>query len=116
MTAETVALARALGGVPESREEALEALCRAAEIQLAGRLREGLSPEDCGEAFLLACAFTALAGLAAGEGSVESFTAGSVTVREGSGAERPAALLRQAGEIMAPWLAGDAFAFRGVEG
>ena len=109
------ALAKALGRVPQGQEEALEALCRAAQAQLAGRLREGVTPEDCGEAFDLACAWTALAGLEAG-GGVERFTAGSVSIQTGEGGARAAALRSQAEAVLAPWLAGGGFHFRGVPG
>ena len=112
---EIVALAKALGRVPQGQEEALEALCQAAWTRLAGRLREGVSPEDCGEAFSLACAWTALAGLETG-GGVERFTAGSVSIQTGGGGARAAALREQAEEILAPWLADGGFSFRGVPG
>ena len=59
------------------------ALCRAAETEMTGRLRDGVSPEDCGPAFVLGCAWLALSGLAGGQyGGVSAFTAGSVTLRE----------------------------------
>ena len=60
-------MARSLGHVDGGQEEALEALCRAAQAELAGRLRPEVRPEDCEDAFILACAWLALAGLAAGE-------------------------------------------------
>ena len=46
-------------------EEALEALCRAAQAELAGRLRPEVRSEDCEDAFILACAWLALSGAAA---------------------------------------------------
>ena len=113
-------MAKALGRVTESQETALEALCQAAEAELARRLRPGVSPEDCGPAFVLACAWLALAGLAAGESAgVEKFTAGSVTIQEGGGAdaaERSAALRLQAETVLGPYLADRGFAFQEVEG
>ena len=76
--------------------------------------------EDCGSAFVLACAWLALAGLTAGESAgVERFTAGSVTIQEGGGAdaaERSAALRLQAETVLGPYLADRGFAFQGVEG
>ena len=48
-------------------EEVLRSLCQTARVQLEGELREGLSPDDCGTAFVLAAAWLALAGLCAGE-------------------------------------------------
>ena len=59
-------MARSLGHVDGGQEEALEALCRAAQAELAGRLRPEVRSEDCEDAFILACAWLALAGLAAG--------------------------------------------------
>lgn len=113
-------MAKALGHVTAGQETALEALCQAAETELSGRLRPGVSQEDCGPAFVLGCAWLALAGLAAGENAgVERFTAGSVTIQEGSGAdaaERAAALRLQAETVLGPYLADRGFAFQGVEG
>ena len=115
-----MAMAKALGHVTAGQETALEALCQAAETELTRRLRPGVSPEDCGSAFVLACAWMALAGLTAGESAgVEKFTAGSLTIQEGGGAdaaERPAALRLQAETVLGPYLADRGFAFQGVEG
>ena len=113
-------MAMALGRVDEADRAALEALCRAAEEEMAARLRTGVGPEDCAGAFTLGCAWLALAGLAAGAAvGVEQFTAGSVTVREAGGAdarERAAALRLQAETVLAPYLGDRGFVFRGVEG
>lgn len=68
-------MARSLGHMDGGQEEALEALCRAAQAELAGRLRPEVRPEDCEDAFILACAWLALAGLAAGETGGGRFTA-----------------------------------------
>ena len=91
-----MAMAQSLGTVSDGQQAALEALCRAAETEMTGRLRDGVTPEDCGPAFVLGCAWLALSGLAGGQcGGVSSFTAGSVTIREeesGQGRERAAAL------------------------
>ena len=83
-------MARSLGHVDGGQEEALEALCRAAQAELAGRLRPEVRSEDCEDAFILACAWLALAGLAAGETGGGRFTAGEVTIQEGDGAARSA--------------------------
>ena len=88
MTEQILALARTLGPAGVTETEALEPLCRAARAELEGMLREGVTPEDCGEAFLLGAAWLALAGLAAGEdGGVESFRAGDVSIRHRSGTD-----------------------------
>ena len=101
-------MARSLGHVDGGQEEALEALCRAAQAELAGRLRPEVRSEDCEDAFILACAWLALAGLAAGETEV--------TIQEGDGAARAAALRLQAETVLGPWLADRGFAFQGVPG
>ncbi len=66
--------------------------------------------------FILACAWLALAGLAAGETGGGRFTAGEVTIQEGDGAARAAALRLQAETVLGPWLADRGFAFQGVPG
>ena len=120
MTEQILALARTLGPAGVTETEALEPLCRAARAELEGMLREGVTHEDCGEAFLLGAAWLALAGLAAGEdGGVESFRAGDVSIRHRSGTDaraRCAALRLQARQVMARYLRDDGFVFRGVPG
>ena len=109
------AMTRSLCRPSESEEALLGLLCTAAESDWRQRLRQGVTAEDCREAFLCACAFTAAAGLARGRGGGMSFTAGSVTVRaDAAETERTArALQEQAVRLMAPWTEED-FAFRGV--
>ena len=119
MTEEILALARQLGGLTEE-EEILYPLCQAAGMELAGRLRAGTRPEDCGGAFPLAAAYLALAGFCAA-GRLEqavSFTAGDVTIRQdgGTAANRAAALREQAARIIAPWAEDSGFCFQKVMG
>lgn len=113
-------LARAVSGAGEQDEVLLETLCRAAEAYWRGRLRQGVTAEDCGEAFPCAAAFTAAADLAVGQdGGIESFTAGSVSVKGGGGesaARRAESLRRSAEERMAPFAEPGDFAFQGVRG
>ena len=113
-------LATAAAGAGEQDETLLETLCRAAETYWRGRLRTGVTAEDCGEAFPCAAAFTAAADLAAGQGGgIESFTAGSVSVKGGGGesaARRAESLRRSAEERMAPFAEPGDFAFQGVRG
>ena len=113
-------LARAVSGAGEQDEVLLETLCRAAEAYWRGRLRQGVTAEDCGEAFPCAAAFTAAADLAAGQdGGIESFTAGSVSVKGVGGesaARRAESLRRSAEELMAPFAEPGDFAFQGVRG
>ena len=113
-------LARAVSGAGEQDEVLLETLCRAAEAYWRGRLRQGVTAEDCGEAFPCAAAFTAAADLAVGQdGGIESFTAGSVSVKGVGGenaARRAESLRRSAEERMAPFAEPGDFAFQGVRG
>lgn len=119
MTEQIAALCRAMGA---GQEELLLPLVLAVEKQLAGRLKEGVSPGDCGTAFPLAAAMMVtdrLSGMMGGGGSgeVTSFTAGDLTIRKeaGSGGTNRTLSARAEG-LLAPWLKDGAFAFRGVEG
>lgn len=108
---EILALAVALGQVSES--EQLRTLVRAAQEEWAGRLKEGLSPQDCAPAFCAAAAWTALAGLD-GTQTVERFSAGDLTVE--TGGSNPQNLRQMAEEILRPYLRDIRFVFRGVRG
>lgn len=97
----------------------LESLCAAAERRWLARLREGVTAEECGEAFPCAAAFTAAADLTAGEGGAASFSAGDISVNLGNSGERArrAETLRQAAErLMEPFVRADGLWVRGVEG
>ena len=113
-------LAETVSGAGEDEAALLVALCGAAIRRWRGRLREGLTAEDCGTAFHCAAAFTAAADLLSGGGdSAASFTAGQVSVKARTAAESAAlsASLRQAAEeLMAPYTVPDGFAFLGVRG
>ena len=111
-------MARMLGQVPEHEWEALRPLCQTAELELAGRLKEGIQPEDCQPAFVVAAAWMARAGRNAGQrlGRVASFTAGDLTVKTTEGAEGENILRTQARRLMAPYLADEGFCFRRVRG
>jgi hypothetical protein len=114
MTEEILALCRAMGA-EEEREELLIPLIQAAEQTLAGRLRRGATPADCGASFPLAAAMTAMDWLekSTGAGQVTAFTAGEVTLRkEGGGIP----LDVQAERLLAPWLGATGVAFLGVDG
>lgn len=115
MEDEILTLAKRLGGAG-CDETALAALCNAAQAELAGRLREGVSPADCGRAFPLAAAWLALAKLYTGEAGVEQFSAGNLTIRQRDGAARGAALRLQAEQVLKEWLRDDGFVFWGVKG
>lgn len=118
MTERIFVLAKALGHVGSGDEEVLRVLCELAERELRERLREGVRAEDCEPAFRLGAAWLALAGLCAVE-RVESFSAGGLTIKQGSGKtplERSAGLRRQAERVMAPYLEDREFFFLGVRG
>lgn len=111
-----MALCRAMGAGPE---ELLLPLAQAVERQLAGRLREGVAPEDCGSAFPLAAAMTAvdrLSAMTGGGGGVTSFTAGELTIRREQGGTGRKGLSDQAEGLLAPWLGDTGFMFQGAEG
>lgn len=122
MTQEIMALCRAMGA-PQDQEELLLPLTLAVERRLAGRLKEGASPEDCGTAFPLAAAMLVmdrLSGMTGGgsAGEVTSFTAGDLTIRKsasGSG-QTVKSLSARAEGLLAPWLEDSGFVFQGVEG
>ena len=84
MTEQILTLCRAMGA---GQEELLLPLAQAAESRLAGRLKEGTAPEDCGPAFPLAAAMLVMDGLSGmtGGGETASFTAGDLTIRRESG-------------------------------
>ncbi len=114
MQEEILTLARTLSGGGEDEETALALLCKAAEKEWTGRLREGVGLEECREAFLCAAALFAAAGLTAGRGELR-FTAGDVSVTETEGGKSAEALRREAERLMEPYVTA-AFRFRGVRG
>lgn len=94
-------------------DDTLTGLVEAADQSLKLRLREGVSPEDCGKAYTMAVAALAAAAF---EKSLEKdyvtdFTAGEVKISmeppKGSFAEAMLKLLR-------PWLRDESFSFRSV--
>lgn len=116
----TMEFAQSMAAVGEDQTDLLEALCRAAEAELAGMLRRDLTPQDCGEAFPLAAACLARAGLCAAQDADElpaSWKAGAVSVSSSASyGERAAGLREQALRLLAPFLEDRAFFFRGVRG
>lgn len=112
---ETLELAKTLGRVDQEDWARLELLCRAAEAELKHWLRPGVTEADCGEAFPLAAAWLALAGLEE-EMPVERFSAGDVTIQTGSAASRRSGREALARRTLRPWLRDEGFRFRGVRG
>lgn len=105
------------GELDEKSRELLRLLCGAAVSSLELRLKEGLRPRDCGDAFVAAASLYAVAALGDSreESVLEEFKAGDLTVRN-RGADRNAAsraLEKQARMLMKPYLA-DSFSFLGV--
>ena len=91
----------------------LRGLCRVAKNTLAGRLRSGITPEDCRADFIAAGSLFALAALSESDGSPERFTAGELTVQKGSSCAAARCLRSQAELILMPYVR-DCFAFLGV--
>lgn len=118
MIQEIMAHCRAMGA-SEDQEELLLPLVQAVSGQLAARLKQGTVPEDCGPAFPLAAAMTAmdqLSGMLGGTDEVTSFTAGDLTIRKEPGSGTGKSLSEQAERLLAPWLTSPGFVFQGVEG
>lgn len=113
---EAFALAKALGCVGPADEGRLRTLCEAAVAELTGRLRAGA--EGYASALALAAAWTALADLCAGEWAdgVESFRAGALTIRKGTGRERAEGMRQRAELVLGPYLKEERFFFQGVRG
>ncbi len=104
----------------EAEKTILDTLISAAEAELTARLREGITPEDCGNLYIVAASLLAEAEilLLRSIDETEQFTAGEVSVRQSreKAATAAAALRRQANGLMAPFLNDDSFAFMGVQG
>ena len=114
MTEQVLELLRSLGAEGQD-EDVLRTLCQNACDMLDRRLRDGLTAEKCGEAYLLAAAWIALDWLRGSQGmdGVTYLSAGDMTVRrEGDGGTLP----RKAMELMSPFLRDVGFVFRGVKG
>ena len=113
-------LAAAIVQPTEEERPLLTAMCTAAMAELTRRLREGLSPEDCGDAFPCAAALLAAAGVlpCRSHGEAEQFSVGDVSLRTSGGriCETANAMRRQAAGMMSPYWSDDEFAFLGVRG
>ncbi len=91
----------------------LDALCAAACSKLDGMLADGVTAEDCAEAYVPAAAWLVMDWLQASKGldGVTSLSAGDMTVRRESGS-----LEQRAMELMGPYLKDRSFVFQGVRG
>ena len=116
LTEQVFAQALTLAGELDERQSALlKVLSRSACVSLSARLRKGLTAEDCQADFVSASSLIALAALSeAGETeSVESFTAGEVSLRKTRNSAAANCLRYQAQVMMMPYVR-DPFAFMGV--
>ena len=116
MTEQVLELLLALGGTGQD-EAVLRTLCQNACEVLDRRLKDGLTAEDCAEAYPLAAAWIALDWLRGSPGvdNVTYLSAGDLTVRREGGGD-DGSLSRRARELMSPFLRDDGFVFRGVKG
>ena len=109
-------MARSLGHVDGGQEEALEALCRAAQAELAGRLRPEVRSEDCEDAFYPGLRLAGPGGAGRRGDRRRAVHRRGGHHSGGDGAARAAALRLQAETVLGPWLADRGFAFQGVPG
>lgn len=117
MTVKELVLAQALtltGPLEEKQEALLSLLCSAAVSGLEGRLKDGLSVEDCKVDFIAAASLYALSALNEAGDSGEEFRAGDLTIKQGGGGDAASRCLRRQAElILGPYLK-RAFSFMGV--
>ena len=106
---------RLTGQLEEKQQELLRMLCAAAVSGLASRLREELTPGDCGADFITAASLLALSGLndVVQEGALEEFRAGDLTVKCTRTETDLSGLRHHVEQIMRPYMK-DAFVFQGV--
>lgn len=119
MHSEILEFAQMAGEVKEGEEELLSLLCQVAENELASQLKEGIRPEDCAGAFVIAAAWLALSLLCVSrqEDDADSWSVGEVSVKKnGNAGERAAVYRGQAERMMKPYCRDDGFAFVGVSG
>ena len=107
----------------EGGEEVLEAVCKAAEIEIKGKLRSNVSVEDLGELYITAAGILAIALYTelsdSAEGGINSFAAGnlSVSLSDSGGIKASASSLRKMAEnMLSEYLKGTDFCFMGVDG
>ena len=101
------------GELTVEQENLLQMLSRVARRQLEGRLRPGITAEDCRADFVCAGSLLALAALSESDGCPERFTAGELTIQRGSQSAAAQCLRGQAELLMMPYVR-DSFAFLGV--
>ena len=114
MVEKVFSLALELSGMEEGEAQGLSPLCRMAVEEVTGMLKQGITPESCGESFFLAAAQIALADWWSLNGRPKKFTAGEVTVEEGQ--VDPVGLRKQALHRLGGKLKDSGVAIRGVRG
>ncbi|MBQ9167865.1 MAG: hypothetical protein IJX67_05580 [Oscillospiraceae bacterium] len=103
------------GEISGTQTELLSTLSAAAVASLSGRMKSGLTPEDCKADFIAAASLYALAALSeAGDSlGMEQVTLGDVTLKRKNGDAAANCLRNQADLMMFPYLK-DRFSFLGV--
>ena len=118
MTIKEQAYAQALilaGELTQRQTALLELLCTSNFTALEGRLRSGLTAEDCAADLIAAVSLLALADLGSvgDEEQLDQITAGDFTIRKRSNDAASNCLRAQAELMIAPYLK-DRFSFQGV--
>ena len=119
---EILALAAALTRAEEEERDALARLAAAQEAALRRALRDGVTAEECEDAFVCAGAFLAAAALEsarAGGEELSSLRAGEVSVTKraaGESGRRIRALEAQAWALMRPYTKDGGFCFCTTQG
>ena len=103
------------GELSENRKLLLRVLAAAAVTSLSGRMKDGLTAEDCKADFVASASLYALAAVSEiGDGmEMEQVTLGDVTLKRKNGDTASNCLRNQAELMMYPYLK-DRFAFLGV--
>lgn len=98
-------------------DETLNVMCDQAYLRLAAMLRDGITPEQCGESFVTACAILALAMIRQLEtDGVRSYTAGKLSVTMSARSDTAVSQLeRLAMGLIAGYTTDAGFVFRGVK-
>lgn len=101
---------------PGVDSSALDVLCDAACQRLDGMLIDGVTAQDCAQAYLPAAAWLVMDLIQTSKGmdGVTSLSAGDMTVRREGGTD--GSLEKRAMELMGPWLKDRSFVFQGVRG
>ena len=103
------------GQLDDRQKQLLNLLCQTVPGCLEARLKDGLTAEDCGTAFITAASLYALAALQeAGQNSnIAEFRAGDLTVKRKDMDISSRCLQHQADQLIRPYCK-DSFAFLGV--